>query len=303
MAGISTKGSHCHLDSIKVILARLSFFTVLPCATKGGKVNLHCKRPRRNRHRPKQSRPNPLPEPKRSLPRPRLPEAVPHTLVPLLLPKPIALHLALDDIERIACDPQRLTRKATIKRDFVARDVFALGAVARHVGVHKVLEGEEPAAVGLRFTEQGDGGAAVNAAKNAFVCGEFADAVQRTGVEAVGAVGLCLEADPHVFDWGGEESVSDAGEGAGEIVLAIAELRGIGCVLVVFGLGEVDLFKLAARIVESAELDGDTGTDAYEGGEGAFVECEGTLVGKDLACTVEGRGVLVGGLEAHFDDI
>ena len=40
--------------------------------------------------------------------------------------------------------------------------------------------------------------------------------------------------------------------------------------------------------MEGAKLDGDTGADADQGSEGAFVESEGPLVGEDLLTAVEG---------------
>lgn len=71
----------------------------------------------------------------------------------------------------------------------------------------------------------------------------------------------------------------------------------------VSGTVEVVVFELAFGEAEGAELDGDAGTDADEGGEGAFVEGEWTFLGPDLAGGVEGVGVLGCGLQADFDDI
>ena len=69
------------------------------------------------------------------------------------------------------------------------------------------------------------------------------------------------------------------------------------------GLREVGFFKVAPGIVESAELDGDTGADAEEGGESALVECEGPFVDEDVLGAFESRGVCAGRLESDFDDI
>lgn len=55
--------------------------------------------------------------------------------------------------------------------------------------------------------------------------------------------------------------------------------------------------------MEGTELDGDTGPDAKQGGEGAFVEGEGTFMRPDVAGAGEGGGVSGGCLEANFDDI
>lgn len=64
---------------------------------------------------------------------------------------------------------------------------------------------------------------------------------------------------------------------------------------------EVAFFEGSSGIVECAELDGDACADADEGGEGAFVECEWTLVREDGTGARDGAGVFAGGLEADFD--
>lgn len=53
--------------------------------------------------------------------------------------------------------------------------------------------------------------------------------------------------------------------------------------------------------MEGAELDGDAGTDSDEGGEGAFVECEGSFSLVDGFGGDEGVGVLGCGLKTDFD--
>lgn len=78
---------------------------------------------------------------------------------------------------------------------------------------------------------------------------EGADAGERAGVEALGAVGLGLQADADVFDGAGDDAVGEAGEGAGEVVLGVGEGGG----------GGVAGFEGAAGVVEGGELDGDLG--------------------------------------------
>ena len=70
---------------------------------------------------------------------------------------------------------------------------------------------------------------------------------------------LCLQPDTHVLDRRRQHGVSDARERAGNVVLAVAELLGLA-------VGFPALLEPAARGVECAELDGDAGTDAQEGG-------------------------------------
>ena len=50
---------------------------------------------------------------------------------------------------------------------------------------------------------------------------EFANTVDGAGVQALGSVRLGLQADADVFDGAGDDGVGDAGEGAGEVVLAV----------------------------------------------------------------------------------
>ena len=69
-----------------------------------------------------------------------------------------------------------------------------------------------------------------------------------------------------MLDRGTEESVGDSCECTSGIVLAVAQAGSAGFM-------GIDFFELAACVVEGAELDGDAGADADEGGETAFVEC------------------------------
>lgn len=106
-------------------------------------------------------------------------------------------------------------------------------------------------------------------------------------------MGLRLQADADVLDGAGEDAVGDAGEGARAEVLRVAELGGPGA-------GDVGVFQVAAGGVEGAELDGDAGAYAQQGGEGAFVEGGGALVAQDAGGGVEGGGVGGACLQADF---
>lgn len=140
-------------------------------------INLHRKRARRDRHRPYQRRSNALPESPYTFSFPGLREAVPHALEPLLRAETITLHLALDDVEWITPNPEHLAGKATIECNLRARYFFSRDVVAFHVCIHEVLERQEPTPVGLRFTEDSDDGATVEASEHPFMHTEFLDAV------------------------------------------------------------------------------------------------------------------------------
>lgn len=174
-------------------------------------------RPGTNRHRPHQRRPHPFPKcPHPPLP-PNLRKRMPHIPIPPLIPRQlIRLHPALDYIQRITRQPQRLSREPAVQRDLPAGHIRP-GSVPRH----QVLEGEEPDPVGLGFAEQGDRRAAVEAVCDSGGAGEGLDAGEGAGVQAVRAVRLGLQTDAHVLDGGGEEGVGDAGGRAGEVVLGV----------------------------------------------------------------------------------
>jgi hypothetical protein len=74
------------------------------------------------------------------------------------------------------------------------------------------------------------------------------------------------------------------------------------CVGERFG-GAVGGLEGAFGVVEGAELHGDAGADADEGGQGAFVEGRRAFVLEDARGAVQGAAVFVGGLEADFDDV
>jgi hypothetical protein len=252
------------------------------------------KRTRTNRRSPQKRRPNAPPETTQTLLPKRLRKSIPHALIPLLLPKPIRLHLRLDHVKRIRAQPQRFTSQRTIARNLPRRNLFALYVVARRVAVHHVLERQEPRAVGLRFADQRDGGSAVEAFCHARRRGEFADAVDGPGVQASRAVGLRLQADADVLDGAGEERVGQTGESSRGVVLSIAHGLASGGVL---------RFEGAAGIVVGAELHGHASADSDQGGEGSFVESRGAFFFEDLRGAVGRAGVVGGGLQADFDDV
>ena len=93
------------------------------------------------------------------------------------------------------------------------------------------------------------------------------------------------------------DRISNTSERSSSIVLRITE------VLHHRTAAEVVLLELALGETEAGELNTDTGTDADEGSQGAFVEGEGSFFTVDLGGGVEGVGVGGGGLQADLDDI
>jgi hypothetical protein len=55
--------------------------------------------------------------------------------------------------------------------------------------------------------------------------------------------------------------------------------------------------------MKSTKLHGYTGANTDKGGQGAFVECEGTFILEDGTGAGEGVGVGCRCLEADFDDV
>lgn len=237
--------SHRHFDTISPVSTR---------GKKGSKIrnwkekeNIHKEGTRGHGHGPQQSGPKSLPETTQTLRGVGLLKAVAHGLELLLVTEAIALHLALYHIKRIAAQPERLTRNTTVCRDLETGDVLALDVVALGVLVHQIFERQEPHAVRLRLTQVGHRLAAEEAPHHAIMRRQFADAVQRPGVQPVCAVRLGLQTDTHVLDRAREHTVRDTGGGAGKEVLRIREAR-----IRVFLL--VKLFQAAACFVERAEL-------------------------------------------------
>lgn len=211
------------------------------------KANLHSKCTRRHRHGPQQGRANTLPKTSKALNGVCLLKAVSHTAKFLLSTKPIALHLALDNIERVAAQPQRFTSQTTIGSDLQARNILSVHIVALCVLVHKVLERQEPHAVCLDLTQVGHSLATEDTAKHAHLGRELANAVQWSTVQATGTVWLGLETDTDVLDRAREDGISDTGETSGHVVLAIGQ-AGVGVFLL------IESFKASARLVEGTEL-------------------------------------------------
>ncbi len=73
---------------------------------------------------------------------------------------------------------------------------------------------------------------------------------------------LRLQPNPHMLNRRRQHCIRDTGKGTRGVVLGISQRAGAGGALL----------EPAACGVEGAELDGDAGADAEEGGERAFVE-------------------------------
>jgi hypothetical protein len=207
------------------------------------------KRTRRHRHSPEQRWPNALPKPTEALCPIHLGKAVAHTAILHGCTKPVALHLALDDIERVAAQPEHLARQPTVPGDLERANLLARDAVARRVAVHQELKRREPHAVGLGLAQERHGRPAVQMA----LARELAHAVDGAGVQAARAVGLRLQPDADVLDGAGEGRVGETREGARGVVLRVRKGRVAG------GFGVAGL-EGTARVVEAAELDRDLAT-------------------------------------------
>lgn len=131
--------------------------------------------------------------------------------------------------------------------------------MALDVGVHQVLEGQEPDPVGLCLAQHRHGLAPKQAPEDPFVRREFTDAVDRPRVQAVFAVRLCLQPDTHVLDRPREDGIGHSGEGAGAIELRIGERSGQVGVGVI-----VCLFESTPSIVKASELHRDTSANTNQ---------------------------------------
>lgn len=215
----------------------------------------------------------------------------------MLSAKAVGLHLALDNVEGVAGQPEDLSGKASVQGNLVGGDLLAVDAVARGVRVHQVLERGEPRAVGKGLSPDGHGLAAVQAAEGAVVGADLADAVEGPAVEAPRAVRLALQADADVLDGARQRRVGHAGEGPRGKVLRVAEIRRAAAAAGVASL------EPAPRGVECAELHRHAGADADERRQRALVEGEGAFVLVDGGGGFEGARVLRRCLETDFDDV
>lgn len=281
---------------------------------KPGSGHLHNESTGRDRHSSQQGRTDTLPEATEALHGVCLLEAVAHAVVLHVGTESISLHLTLDNIERVAGDPKRLTGQTTIGSDLESRNIFTLDIVALGILVHHVLKGHEPRSVGGGLTQNSNGLTAEDTLHEALVRGQLADAVNGARVQAAGAVRLRLQTDTHVFDRVRQDRIGNTGERTGHEVLSVGESR----IRILF---LVHVLEATARLVECAELDTHlrlrleghwrrigrigtyTGTDTDQRGQSSLVEGEGTLLLEDLGSAIQGTLVLTSGLQADLDDI
>lgn len=178
-------------------------------------MHLHGKSPRADRQCPHQRGTNAFPKSPPALHPPRLSETVRHASVPSLRAEAIALHLALNHIERVARQPQHLARQAAVQRNARGGDFLSGDTLARGVGVHHPLKGAEPGPVRLRLAQHRDRLPTVQVPPRApRLRRDLADAVHRAPVQSRRPVRLRLQPDPDVLDGARDDGVGDAGEGA-----------------------------------------------------------------------------------------
>ena len=93
----------------------------------------------------------------------------------------------------------------------------------------------------------------------------------------------------------GDDGVGDAGEGAGGVVLAVAE---VGAAAGARGVGGLEA---ALGVAEAAELDGHAGADAQQRRQRALVERQRALLRVDRPRRVQRRRVRRPRLQPHLD--
>lgn len=102
-----------------------------------------------------------------------------------------------------------------------------------------------------------------------------------------------------MLDGARDDRVGEAGEGAGGVVLAVAEVPGGGQGPLVAPL--VRGLEIPLGEAEGAELDRDAGPDAQQRRQRALVEGEGPLLHVYGLGGVQGRRVRRARLQAHLD--
>lgn len=135
------------------------------------------------------------------------------------------MHLALDDVEGVAGEPEALARQSAVEGHPPLTDVFSplwllgegvdVGVAAGHVGVHHPFKSPEPGAVRGRFSHHRHQLAPIQVPRRAGArlrC-DFPDAVDRPRVQPRRAVRLRLQSDSNVLDGSRHGRVGDSRKG------------------------------------------------------------------------------------------
>lgn len=202
----------------------------------GSKSDLHGKSPRADGHGANQRRSNPSPEPPPPFRSPCLSDAIRHAGVfHGGGAEAVGLHLALDDVEGVAGEPEALARQSAVERHSPLTDVFSplglfgegvdLVVAAGHVGIHHPFKSPEPGAVRGRFTHHRHQLAPIQVPRRAGarLRRDFPDAVDRTRVQPRRAVRLGLQSDPNMLDGSRHGRVGDSRKGSRGVVLRVGE--------------------------------------------------------------------------------
>ena len=104
-----------------------------------------------------------------------------------------------------------------------------------------------------------------------------------------------LTPNTHVLNGTRDDGVGDTGEGAGGVVLAVAEIRAAARARGVSGL------EVALGVAEGAKLDGHAGADTQQRRQRALVERQRALLRVDRPRRVQRRRVRRPRLQPHLD--
>lgn len=150
----------------------------------------------------------------------------------------------------------------------------------------------------MSFTENSDQLSAVETLEKSIVGCELLNTIEWSIIESASTMRLGLQTNTDMLNRSRDNRVGDTSKSTGTIILCVRKLGVLttGTVLVVY-------LELAFGITEGTKLDRYTGSDTDEWCQSSFIECKWSLLGPDLACRIEGVGVLRGGLETDFDDV
>lgn len=177
-------------------------------------------------HRPQQCRSDTPPEASQTVGLPGAGKTMSHRPIPLIGPKPVGLHLALDYIEGIRCQPECLTGDAAVQGHQRCRDIRSVNLLSARMRVHEILKRQKPDPVCLCLPQHRHRLTAIEAREDTSASGrDLSNAIKWTRVQLCLSVGLSLESDTDVLDRARQDRVCNPGERSGKIVLRVRQRR------------------------------------------------------------------------------